>query len=71
MVNPKIPASHDITRTTLAVLFIGILIAASFWVVLPFLTVVRLGHDDRRGHLAGPADSSRPGSGANADLPLR
>jgi predicted PurR-regulated permease PerM len=37
MVKAKIPVSQDITRTTLAVLFIGILIAASFWVVRPFL----------------------------------
>lgn len=28
---------HDLTRTTLAVLFIGALIAASFWVMRPFL----------------------------------
>jgi len=28
----------DITRTMLAVLFIGILITASFWILLPFLT---------------------------------
>ena len=28
---------RDITHTTLAVLFIGILIAASFWVLRPFL----------------------------------
>ena len=27
----------DITRTTLAVLFIGILIAACFWITRPFL----------------------------------
>jgi predicted PurR-regulated permease PerM len=31
-------ASRDITRVTLAVLFIGALIAASFWVFKPFLT---------------------------------
>ena len=30
--------SSDLTRTTLAVLFIGILIAACFWVVRPFLS---------------------------------
>ena len=30
--------SSDITRTTLAVLFIGILIAACFWVMRPFLS---------------------------------
>jgi predicted PurR-regulated permease PerM len=30
--------SSDLTRTTLAVLFIGILIAASFWVMRPFLS---------------------------------
>ena len=28
---------RDLTRTTLAVLFIGVLIAASFWVLRPFL----------------------------------
>ncbi len=32
------PTSRDVTRTTLAVLFIGALIAASFWIVRPFLT---------------------------------
>jgi predicted PurR-regulated permease PerM len=31
---------QDITRTTLAVLFIGILIAASFWILRPFLTAI-------------------------------
>jgi predicted PurR-regulated permease PerM len=31
-------SSRDITRTTLAVLFIGILIAATFWILRPFLT---------------------------------
>ncbi len=34
--NDRIP--QDVTRTTLAVLFIGILIAASLWTVRPFLT---------------------------------
>ena len=34
----KESASRDITRVTLAVLFIGALIAASFWVFRPFLT---------------------------------
>ncbi|HEY5974400.1 MAG TPA: AI-2E family transporter YdiK, partial [Geobacteraceae bacterium] len=32
--------SLDITRTTLAVLFIGILTAASVWILLPFLTAI-------------------------------
>ncbi len=32
------PASSNLPRTTLAVLFIGILIAATFWVMQPFLT---------------------------------
>ena len=31
---------HDLTRTTLAVLFIGILIAASFWIMRPFLSAL-------------------------------
>jgi len=31
-------SSRDITRTMLAVLFIGILIAATFWILRPFLT---------------------------------
>src|SRR5512134_696384 len=37
---PPMPGrSHgDLTRTTLAVLFIGILIAATFWILRPFLT---------------------------------
>jgi predicted PurR-regulated permease PerM len=30
----------DVTRTTLAVLFIGTLIAACFWILLPFLTAI-------------------------------
>jgi predicted PurR-regulated permease PerM len=38
MKNKDAPASYDITRTTLAVLFIGSLIAASFWIFKPFLT---------------------------------
>ena len=32
--------TRDITRTTLAVLFISILIAASFWILRPFLTAI-------------------------------
>jgi predicted PurR-regulated permease PerM len=31
-------APFDITHTTLSVLFIGILIASSFWVMMPFMT---------------------------------
>ncbi len=34
----KIHISLDVTHTTLAVLFIGMLIAASFWILSPFLT---------------------------------
>jgi len=34
----KIRAPFDVTRTTLAVLFISLLILASFWVVRPFIT---------------------------------
>jgi len=34
----NVSASRDITRITLAVLFIGALIAASFWIFRPFLT---------------------------------
>lgn len=34
---PRIAAPADITYTTLAVMFIGILIASSFWVLRPFL----------------------------------
>ena len=36
--NTKINAPFDVTRTTLAVLFISMLIFASFWLVRPFLT---------------------------------
>jgi predicted PurR-regulated permease PerM len=36
----KEPNTQDITRTTLAVLFIGILIAASFWILRPFLSAI-------------------------------
>lgn len=38
MANKNVSASRDITRVTLAVLFIGALITASFWVFKPFLT---------------------------------
>jgi predicted PurR-regulated permease PerM len=36
----KTPVSVDVTHTTLAVLFIGILIASSFWILRPFLISV-------------------------------
>ena len=36
----NIPGTRDITRTTLAVLFIGVLITACFWVLRPFLTSI-------------------------------
>ena len=36
--NNNVSASRDVTRITLSVLFIGALIAASFWVFKPFLT---------------------------------
>lgn len=32
----KLPIPHDVTHTTLSVLFIGVLIAASFWILRPF-----------------------------------
>ena len=38
--NAKIPETMDLTRTILAVLFIGALIAASFWILLPFLSAI-------------------------------
>ena len=38
--NPNNPAPRDITHTTLAVLFIAMLIAASFWVLRPFLFAI-------------------------------
>jgi predicted PurR-regulated permease PerM len=38
MKNKNIPVSYDITRITLAVLFIGALITATFWIMKPFLT---------------------------------
>jgi predicted PurR-regulated permease PerM len=34
---PSVPSPRDLTRTTLAILFIGILIAACFWILRPFL----------------------------------
>jgi predicted PurR-regulated permease PerM len=34
------PVSHDVTHTTLTVLFIGILIASSFWILRPFLMAI-------------------------------
>jgi predicted PurR-regulated permease PerM len=36
--NTTFPSSGDVTRTTLAVLFIGMLIGATLWIVRPFLT---------------------------------
>ena len=36
--NTKISAPFDVTRTTLSILFISMLILASFWLVRPFLT---------------------------------
>jgi predicted PurR-regulated permease PerM len=30
----------DVTRATLVVLFIGLLIAACFWILLPFLVAI-------------------------------
>ncbi len=36
----KTTITLDVTHTTLAVLFIGVLIAASFWILLPFLTSI-------------------------------
>jgi len=36
----KEPNTQDITRTTLAILFIGILIVASFWILRPFLSAI-------------------------------
>ena len=36
----KEPITRDITRTILAVLFIAILITASFWILRPFLTAI-------------------------------
>ncbi|MFZ2196812.1 MAG: AI-2E family transporter YdiK [Thermodesulfovibrionales bacterium] len=36
----KEPIARDITRTILAVLFIAILISASFWILRPFLTSI-------------------------------
>ena len=40
MTNARMLVAPDIARTTLAVLAIGILIAASFWVVYPFLMAI-------------------------------
>jgi len=34
---PKVPVAPDVTHTTLAVICIGVLIAASFWILRPFL----------------------------------
>lgn len=38
--NTQLPVSRDITRTTLAVLFIAILIAASVWILSPFIIAI-------------------------------
>lgn len=38
--NTKGPITQDVTRITLAVLFIGILIAASFWILRPFIAAI-------------------------------
>ncbi len=55
MVNPKIPASHDVTRTTLAVPIHRHPHRRQLLGGPPLSHVVHLGHDDRCGHLAGPA----------------
>jgi predicted PurR-regulated permease PerM len=34
---PSTTSRQDLTRSTLAILFIGILIAACFWILRPFL----------------------------------
>jgi predicted PurR-regulated permease PerM len=36
----NIPGTHDVVKTTLAVLFIGVLITACFWILRPFLTSI-------------------------------
>ena len=46
---------RDLVQTTLGVLFIVALIAASFWIMRPFLVAAHLGDDDRRRHLAADA----------------
>jgi predicted PurR-regulated permease PerM len=38
--NAKTPVTMDLPRTMLGVLAIGMLIAASFWILLPFLTAI-------------------------------
>src|SRR5512134_5746 len=38
--NAKPPVTMDLTRTILGALFIGTLIAASFWILLPFLSAI-------------------------------
>jgi len=38
--NAKPPGTMDLTRTVLGVLFIGTLIAATFWILLPFLSAI-------------------------------
>lgn len=40
MMNGVKPVTGDITRATLAVFFISMLIAASFWIIRPFLTSI-------------------------------
>ena len=56
-------ASAELTRTTLAVLFVAGLIAASFWIVWPFLPAIIWATTQ-----GGPADTAafdllaRPGS---------
>jgi len=39
---PKVPVVPDVTHTTLAVLCIGVPIAASFWILRPFLMPILL-----------------------------
>jgi predicted PurR-regulated permease PerM len=38
--NEKTTVATDLTRTMLRVLFIGMLIAATFWILMPFLTAI-------------------------------
>jgi hypothetical protein len=56
MRNKNIPASYDITRITLAVLFIGALITASFWIMKPFLS--HMGNHHCCSHVAASAETT-------------
>ena len=55
---------NDVTRTTLAVLFIGVLIIASLWILRAVPRAGNLGDDGRRRDVAADAQGRAGALGA-------